>query len=892
MAGGCPQAGSLPVHASGQRAARGLPMNLHLPHLVAGLPGLLYRCRNDADFTTEFVSDGVAGLTGYPAEDFRQHRRHFGRLIHPEDRQRVWDEVQAAVGRRRPFELTYRIATAAGTTQWVWEKGHGVYGAAGELEALEGFITDITGQKQAEAALQESEARFRAYTESAPDAIVIADDTGRIVLVNSQTEALFGYTRAELVGQNVDLLLPESYRARHASHRARYFAAPTLRPMGAARELSGRRKDGSEFPLEISLNALTDKGRIVVCSTIRDISARKAAEAKIRRLDRIHALLSGINSLIVRVRTRGELFDESCRIGVSLGGFKAAWIGLADRGAMTLVPVASAEADPKYLEFIRETFVLSESSPAGSSLIARAIRERRVLFSNDTQSDPAIRFKSEHVRRGYRSLALLPLLVSGDAIGVLALYSDKAGTFDDEELTLLRELAGDISFALEHIDRSEKLERLGYHDALTGLGNRELFQERLDRRVRSSAHDHGMLAVVAFDIERFRTINETLGRTRGDELLRQLAARAGRFVGDPDRLARFEADHFAAIIPEMPDRAALLAYIERGYRDVLGTPFTLGGTELRAACRLGIALFPADGDNADALLRNAEAALKKAKSRGDRYLFYAREMNEGAAEKLALENKLRAALEKDEFVLHYQPKMSMDDRAIVGVEALIRWQSPQLGLVPPAKFIPLLEETGLILQVGAWALRRAALDHRRWSEAGLDAPRVAVNVSAIQVRQRDFVRGVEAAIRDGVSPPGIDLEITESLVMEDIQGNIDKLGQVRALGVNVAIDDFGTGYSSLAYLAKLPVQTLKIDRSFVTTMLSDPDTMTLVQTIVSLAHSLRLKVVAEGVEEEAQAQVLRRLGCDEMQGYLFSVPVPAERIAALLASSRALTQSA
>jgi len=202
-----------------------------------------------------------------------------------------------------------------------------------------------------------------------------------------------------------------------------------------------------------------------------------------------------------------------------------------------------------------------------------------------------------------------------------------------------------------------------------------------------------------------------------------------------------------------------------------------------------------------------------------------------------------------------------------------------------------VEETGLILQVGAWALRRAALDHRRWTEAGLDAPRVAVNVSAIQVRQRDFVRAVEAAIRDGAAPPGIDLEITESLVMEDVEGNIEKLRQVRALGVDVAIDDFGTGYSSLAYLAKLPVQTLKIDRSFVITMLSDPDTMTLVQTIVSLAHSLRLKVVAEGVDEEAQAQVLRRLGCDEMQGYLFSRPVPADRIAALLARSCVLPQN-
>jgi len=282
------------------------------------------------------------------------------------------------------------------------------------------------------------------------------------------------------------------------------------------------------------------------------------------------------------------------------------------------------------------------------------------------------------------------------------------------------------------------------------------------------------------------------------------------------------------------------------------------------------------------LLGNAEAALKKAKTGGDKFLFYAQKMNERVAENLALENKLRMALEREEFVLHYQPKVDLDSGAVVGLEALIRWQSPELGLVPPMNFIPLLEETGLILEVGSWALRRAAVDHRRWSEAGLKPPRVAVNVSAIQLRQRDFVAVVEQAIIDGVAPTGIDLEITESLIMQDVEATIEKLKLVRALGLKIAIDDFGTGYSSLAYLAQLPVQYLKIDRSFIIKMEKDPNAATLVSTIISLAHSLRLKVIAEGVETEEQAKSLRLLRCNEMQGYLFSKPLPLEQMTSLL----------
>jgi diguanylate cyclase (GGDEF)-like protein len=409
-----------------------------------------------------------------------------------------------------------------------------------------------------------------------------------------------------------------------------------------------------------------------------------------------------------------------------------------------------------------------------------------------------------------------------------------------------------------------------------------LFHERLEQGMAAAGREERKLALIILDIERFKTINDTLGRQAGDALLKQIADRMAGRVPDIAWLARIEGDHFAIMAPDIQNVDDLARLTEKRLEEFFGSPFRIGETELRIAAKLGVAMFPADGADAETLFRNAEAALKKAKASGDRFLFYTQAMNERVAEKLALETRLRQALENDEFVLHYQPKVDTETRRIIAVEALIRWQSPELGLVPPMKFIPLMEETGLILPVGTWALKRASLDHRSWVNQGLKAPRVAVNVSPIQLRQRDFVAIVEQAIMEGVSPTGVDLEITESLIMEDIQGNIEKLKAARGLGMRIAIDDFGTGYSSLGYLAKLPVQQLKIDRSFIITMLNDPGAMTLVQTMISLAHSLSLQVVAEGVDAEDQANILRLLRCDEMQGYLFSKPVPFDEMTALL----------
>jgi diguanylate cyclase (GGDEF)-like protein len=615
-------------------------------------------------------------------------------------------------------------------------------------------------------------------------------------------------------------------------------------------------------------------------STLQDITEQKQSEEKIERLNRVYAVLSGINAVIVRAQDRGELFSEACRIAVKEGKLPLAWIGIMDQAHTRFDIVASAGDSGGYLDGMAAA--VDQNVAQGRGMVAEAIRDAKATVSNDVTSDPRVLIKQEALARGFRSLVVLPLIVAGKVIGVLTLYAEQVGFFDDQEMKLLLELAGDISFALDHLEKVQKLDYLAYYDQLTGLANRTLFLERVAQQLIAAGSSKGKVAVFTLDVERFRTINDALGRRAGDDLLRQIADRFRKAAGDESGMARIGADHFAVVSAEAQNEEQLARLTELRLEECFGSPFRIGDGEVRASAKVGIAVFPNDGADADTLLRNAEAALKKAKARGERYLFYTQEMTERIAEKLALESKLRQALEKEEFVLHYQPKVDLETRSIVGVEALIRWQSPELGLVPPLQFIPLLEETGLILQVGSWALKRASLEHRGWVERGLKPPRVAVNVSPIQLRQRNFVQSIEQAIMDGLAPTAIDLEITESLIMEDIQGNIEKLNAVRALGVNIAIDDFGTGYSSLGYLARLPVQALKIDRSFINAMNKDSNAMTLVSTIISLAHSLQLKVIAEGVETEEQAKYLRLLRCDEMQGYLFSKPLPLDALVALL----------
>jgi len=441
-------------------------------------------------------------------------------------------------------------------------------------------------------------------------------------------------------------------------------------------------------------------------------------------------------------------------------------------------------------------------------------------------------------------------------------------------------LARDIT---EKVEQRERIFYLARYDALTGLPNRMLFHERLGQAVEQARRDQQGLALALIDVERFKAINDSLGEQVGDRVLQELGVRLQNAAGDIQRVARLGSDQFGLLFGPIADAEELARRIEAGARALFSAPIQLDGRELRIAAKAGLAVFPGDGADADALLRNAEAALKRAKQTGERFLFYAPEINARVSEQVDLEHRLRKAVEQGELYLHFQPKFDLATRRLVGVEALMRWRGPEGTLVSPAKFVPVLEQTGLIFEAGQQVLAAARRTHADWKARGLNAPRIAVNVSALQLRRKSFVADVCEALGDmGADGGGVDLELTESLLMHDVDESIRKLRALRERGLRMALDDFGTGYSSLAYLAKLPLDTLKIDRSFVHGMTEHSDTTTIITTIITLSQALRLKVVAEGVETEQQAELLRRFRCDQVQGFLFSPPLPAEKVETLL----------
>ncbi|HET7479609.1 MAG TPA: EAL domain-containing protein [Rubrobacteraceae bacterium] len=439
-----------------------------------------------------------------------------------------------------------------------------------------------------------------------------------------------------------------------------------------------------------------------------------------------------------------------------------------------------------------------------------------------------------------------------------------------------------IRYAIQRKKAEERLAYLSQYDSLTGLANRALFQDRLTQAVARAEREGEMVALLSLDLDRFKDFNDALGHGFGDMLLKTAANRLQGCVREGDTVARLGSDEFGIVLEDVPD-VQFVASVAQRISAELTEPFTVHGQEMFLSAGMGIAVRPPS--EADALIRDASAALQRAKAAGpDNYQFFSPEMNVEAFERLAFESSLRRALERGEFELHYQPQVDLSTGRIVGAEALLRWNHPELGLISPAKFIPVLEETGMILEIGAWVIQTACSQSRAWRDDGLPGIRVAVNLSAKQFEQQDLSAVVSGALEEtGLSPDDLELEITESLLMQDSEESNAKLGRIKSeRGVRVSIDDFGTGYSSLAYLKRFPIDALKVDQSFIRDLTEGSDDAAIVAAIIGLAHSLRLAVIAEGVETAAQLEYLRRQGCDEAQGYYLSRPVPAAGFATLL----------
>ncbi|WP_420472641.1 bifunctional diguanylate cyclase/phosphodiesterase [Noviherbaspirillum sp. ST9] len=558
---------------------------------------------------------------------------------------------------------------------------------------------------------QRTEEKYRNLLESATDAIVIVNAEGRIIFANGQAENMFGFAHKELVGQQIDVLVPPALRHAHGAKVARFVADPQSRQMAPGTELRAIRKDGREFPVEITLSPLmTDEG-LIISAIVRDVSERKRYE--------------------------------------------------------------------------------------------------------------------------------------------------------------------------------ERLVYLAQFDALTGLPNRNLLRDRLEQALSRAIRDNKRVGVILIDVDRFQELNDTLGHRAGDALLKAIGERLSAAVPDTATVARPGGDEF--IVMEKVHAEGEILLMGETIQEAFTAPFHLDGKDVFLSVSIGISVYPDDGADADTLLKNVDVAMYQAKHDGrNTFRFYAPEMDKRASEHVLIENHLRRALSRNELLLHYQPKVDGRSGRVLGVEALARWENPELGMVPPARFIPVAEETGLIENIGDWILRTACAQNKQWQDDGIPPIVMAVNISATQFRRSDLVRTVCAALEaTGLAPQWLELEITESMLMQRPEEAEALLRQLAAMGVGIALDDFGTGYSSLAYVKRFPVRNLKIDRSFVRDIHTDPNDAAIVRTVVSLAKSMELGLVAEGVELREQLDCLAALDCHVYQGYYFSKPVPAESCTSLLRQSLA-----
>ena len=691
--------------------------------------------------------------------------------------------------------------------------------------------------------------------------------------VNTAAIMHYGYSEAEFLGLTIaDLRPPEELPRLYAN--LGQATNDTLEKSGGWRH---QKKDGSIIDVDISSHPMSFEGRACKFVLAHDITDRIQAQRKIARLNRVYALLSGINSAIVRIRDRDALFKEACRLATMEGGFVTGCIDMVEADGLHMHNDAHAgrELPPR------------ATALDGQWIAERAAREQQPVICNDIGTDTLLApFFGTMASRGFRAIASFPLIVGPRVIAVLTLVSEIPDVFDADELKVLNELAGDLSFALLFIDREEQLSYLAYYDAMTALPNRRLFQDRLGQLAHGGAP---MMAVVLINLDRFAQLNDAMGRHTGDTLLVQIGQRLGHGLPESFNVARIGGDTFALTLTDLARGEEAAELLQSAVFGALDQPFQLDGQEVRISTRAGLALYPADGGDAETLFKHAEAALKNAKSSGQRYLYYAPRMNAALAARMALEHALQTALEERQFEMYYQPRVDLVTGRVVSAEALIRWNHPARGLIGPVDFIALAEETGLIRPIGAWVIDAVCSQQKVWRDSSAPLVPVAINLSAVQCVQAELLNTIAGTMAaHGLEQKFIEFELTETAVMNNPDEAARNLRSLKALGVQLSLDDFGTGYSSLAQLKRFPFDFVKIDRSFVSGVDTNAEDEAIAAAIIAMAHSLGLKVVAEGVETNAQLQIMRTLKCDEMQGFLFSRALPADEFEALVRSGKRL----
>jgi diguanylate cyclase (GGDEF)-like protein/PAS domain S-box-containing protein len=718
--------------------------------------------------------------------------------------------------------------------------------------------------KEDDRALLASEQMYRDLVENANDLIYVINLQGNFTSINRAAQRVSGYTRAEALKMNIAQLVASEYL-----DAARQMMQKALRGEPATTyDLEIVTKDGRRVMLEISHRLLLENGIPRGTHAIaRDITERRKMELLER--DRIKALeMIATRQPIEQILNQlAQMVERQCP------GTMAAVSMLRDN---RLYPVAAPGLPEGFVQGMKGIPI----GPTAGSCGAAAYWGRPV-FAGDIASDP---LWDEH-----RELALahqlascwsVPILAgSGKALGTFAVYQRIPSRPDKAQIALLQMSSGSAAIAIEQRQLTDQLAYQAHHDALTSLPNRLLFQERLRQSIVQARRSGTMIALLYLDLDRFKLVNDTLGHAGGDELLRQVARRLKSCLRETDTLARMSGDEFTILAAGLRN-AHHASLVAESVLKALRDPFHTENQELYITASIGISVYPQDAMDAETLQRNADNAMYRAKSRGkNRVEYFIPEMSASMAQRLEIETHLRYALDRGEFCVHYQPQFDLQSGKLVGQEALLRWTNPKLGSIAPDQFIPIAEENGLIVPIGAWVLQEACRQTSAWRKAGYPLRGVSVNVSAVQFGRPDFVDTVRDVLHDsGLDPCNLELELTESLIIRDVRESARKMEKIRALGVQISVDDFGAGYSSLSYLQRLPIDILKLDRSFVEEFKTERGSSSLVQGIVSLAHGLGMRVTAEGVETEQQLELVHHSGCDKVQGYLLGRPSPAPSV--------------
>ncbi|MFZ3138756.1 MAG: EAL domain-containing protein [Thermodesulfovibrionales bacterium] len=726
---------------------------------------------------------------------------------------------------------------------------------------------------QAQEDLKESEQRYSTMVNSSPN-VVFVHRNGVVLYINEIGVILLGYSRDEIIGKSVFEFLADDSKELALKNMQRRMAGENVENYEI--KVISKFKEIKHFLVNVSI--ITYEKEKVFLVILSDITERKQAEEALRASEAelhdnyfIQATINMILSESLENIPLEEILQKSLNMILSIP-----WMAFESIGSISLVEDDADVLVMKAQSNLHEPITkLCMRVPFGKCLCGKAAQTQKIEFADHIDERHEICYEGIYPHGHYS----VPILFSGRTLGVLNIYLKEGHIRDKKEEEFLRTVADTLSGIIMRKKAEKRIEYLAYYDALTGLPNRNLFLDRLKQGIYRSEHTSKIAAVLITNIDRFKSINDTYGTEVGDSVLNEVAGRLSTAVRKGDTVARLGNDEFGIALLDIGNLDDVIPVMEKIMK-YISHPLKVGSDEIALTFSTGISIYPHDSKNPQDLLKSAGLALGIAKKEGRRTSqFYTEDLNIKASEFLLMEKNLYNAIKNEEFLLHYQPYWEINTQKMVGMEALIRWNSKDMGLVSPGKFIPVLEDTGMIIEVGEWILRTAMRQVKEWQNNGYPVVPVSVNMSLVQFRQKNLAEMVKKIMGEcGFYPSLLTLEITESAFMQDIEFTRSVLTVVKGIGCSVSIDDFGTGYSSLSYLKRFPIDNLKIDISFIREMVKDPDSASIVVAIINMAHTLQLKTIAEGIETEEQWNFLRLLRCDMGQGFYLSKPLPAEEM--------------